>query len=148
MKYILLATFASILSAGAMDEQQSQKPQDSSAPKQLYVIDYEELYAKGTPDDEITKIHHEEDERLTGIMDNLRTALRMLKQPVENEIAGLIRQALSKVQAEQDNNMHRWSEGFTKRAPQESSVPPVDTSSTVMSSTTTVVESQNKDISQ
>lgn len=101
------------------------------------------MYAKGTPDEEITTIHHKEDERLTGIMDNLRTALRMLKLPVENEVDGLIRQTLSKVQAEQDDNMHRWSEGFMKHAPQESSIPPADTSAS-----TAVVESPNKDISQ
>ena len=79
MHYILLTTFASILSVGAMDEQQSQKPQGSNASKQSYVVDYEELYAKGTPDGEITTIHNKEDQRLSGIMDSLRTALKMLK---------------------------------------------------------------------
>jgi hypothetical protein len=44
--------------------------------------------------------------------------------------------------------MHRWSEGFTKHAPQVSCAPPADTSSTAMSNTTTVVENPSKDISQ
>ena len=53
-----------------------------------------------------------QNEKLEGIKDGLRAVLRMLKRPVENEVNDLIREALSKVQAEQNDNAHRWSEGF------------------------------------
>lgn len=142
MKYILLTIFVSVFSAEAMDEQQLQKSQDSSAPKQSYVIDYEELYAQGIPDKEVSKIHGVENQRLMQIMDSLRAALKMLKRPVESEIYNLISQALSKVQEEEDDDMHRWSEAFTKHAPQVSFTPSVDPSSAI------ITESPSKDISQ
>lgn len=142
IKSILLTIFAATLSAVAMDEQQLPKPQDMSGSKKSYVVDYEELVAKNASNDEIADIHHAEDARLVALMGDLRAAIMKLKRPIESEIEGLIRQALSRVQAEQDDNSHRWSESFTRHRSASSSEPPTNNSSS------TIVETLNKNISQ
>lgn len=114
LKHVLIATILTTLPVIAMD---SEKHEQGSR----HVIDYEALNAQKVPDEEITEIHHAEDDRLSKVISGLGQAKAQLKanMPEEAEDMKILQSLYDKYLRYQDDNSDRWSQGFTKRMEEE-----------------------------
>lgn len=116
---VLLMAALACSSAFAMD---SQNPEQSMhQPAKRHIVDYKRLNADNIPDEQITKLHHEEDQRLQKIINCLGEAKCALnvKIPEEAQDREVIEELYKKYIGYQNDNSERWSEGFLGRREQK-----------------------------
>ncbi|WP_032113144.1 hypothetical protein [Candidatus Paracaedibacter symbiosus] len=79
-----------------------------------HIIDYKALKAQNTSDEEIAKIHHEEDARLQKIISGLyqANATLSLKAPEEAADKKVIKEILDRYSKYQSDNSESWSQTF------------------------------------